>query len=334
MLKPEILIIASEDNKHAQAVCKYLEEKASKITAYILNTSLLPVDASWVIHMSTDDFHILVATEAEEKDISLANLRSIWWLQPGIPKIDPKIKNKHEANFAYTECCQALEGMWYAIDCLWVNQPERQEIALNPIYQFQAAKISGFKIPDTLITSHPSSFMAFWQKHNENISYRPLLPLLGATQERFEKENLRDVENIKFAPCLFQESPYLKQHLSVLMIGSFLLATEVHYGPDDQLIFQKCEIPVEIANKIKGLGKITGLIYTSVDLVLDHQNNYIFFGMDPYSPFLPVQEQTQVPLTETLAQLLLAGKTGNAQCHWPTLSWKDKKEFSPPKTNP
>ena len=41
------------------------------------------------------------------------------------PVIDKKITDEGQIKYAYKECCQMLEGLWYLLDCLWVNQPEK-----------------------------------------------------------------------------------------------------------------------------------------------------------------------------------------------------------------
>ncbi len=320
MLTPEILIIASEENEHAQKIQAYIQDKHTQ-NVLILDIAEFPKNYTCEFYVSNSGNKLVLLASEEKKCISFEKLRSVWWWAPGIPKISDKLQSKDFVAFAYTECCQFLNAISYTSqDCLWVNQPERQEIALNSIYQLQAAKIAGFKIPETLITSHPDSLKSFWEKYNTKVNYRPLIPL-GASLARLLKEHLEETENLVLAPCLFQEAFVFKKFFCVLMIGNFPVPVEVFYKDDYETpLFKTFECPAEILKKIQNLMKITGLLYASIELGLDHQDNCIFLGIDPIPSFKEIQEQTKISITEILSELLFRGKIASPYSFWPTLT--------------
>lgn len=320
MLTPEILIIASEENEHAQKVQEYIQSKHTKNTM-IFDISEFPKNFTCEFYVTNAGNKLVLLTSEQKDCISFEKLHSVWWWAPGIPRISDKLQSKELVAFAYTECCQFLNAISYTSpDCLWLNQPERQEIALNPIYQLQAAKVAGFKIPETLITSHPDALKSFWDKHNTRLNYRPLVPL-GASLGKLLKENLEEMENLVLAPCLFQEAVSFKKFFCVLMVGSFPVPMEVFYQEGNEVpFFKKWDLPAEVLKKIHTLMRITGLLYSSIELGLDHQENYCFLRIDPVSSFLEIQEQTKISVTEILSELLFRGKIASPHSFWPTLT--------------
>ena len=336
MLTPDILIIASENNDHAQAVQQYIETKRQNISSFILDTSCLPCQISCNISLNNDKVQITLPYVDENESLSFEKLRSIWWLEAGIPKLDPALlQNKDHAHFAFLECGQLLEAIWYVQDCLWVNQPERQEITLNPIYQLQAAKLAGFRILDTLVTSNAEALADFWKKHQRHITYRPMIPW-DSSLNQFPEEYLHQSSAISSAPTLFQKSVLFKYCLLVVIIGDSIVPVQIYYKENSaEPSFQSYNLPSEMKAKIQHLIKVVGLLYSIIEIGVDEKDNYIFVGIDPYAPFLEIEKQIKIPITERIAELLIGGKIRPTQTFWPTLGrikQEQPKRFSQHKT--
>jgi hypothetical protein len=320
MLTPEIFIIASEKEANASAVYQYLKQKHPRLLVMMLDTSNFPQQMGWKLTCNNTETCLLIYSANAKETISFEKIHSIWWWEPKPPHIHPCIQNKEEGNFAYTECCQMLEGLWYSIDCLWVNQPERQEVALNPLYQLQLAKICGFSIPDTIVSSYPPSVLEFWNKHPNKVSYIQLVPL-SALCKQLQKEELDHIGNLALAPMIFQEIVGYKVYLKVIIIGNMICPLEIEQEKQG-VHLKKYEMLEELKQKIYRLMKVAGLLYATLEIAIDSHKNVIFLGLDPCASFIEVERETGIPLTELMAQLLIGGKNQYTTCPWPSLAMR------------
>lgn len=306
---PEILIIASQQNAHVQLMKQYLQQKYPQKIYFIWDLALVPTQTFCSILLNQQKLHIAISFYQDNNTIILDHLRTIWWLEPHSPRLDSSIQDADHIQFAYTECCQLIEGLWHLLDCLWINHPEKQEIALNPICQLHAAKQAGFLIPETLITSYPIVVSEFWEKHQQQIMYRQLVPF-SPEQEEIQENDFNQLESLKLAPLIFQETVRYKAFLNVIVIGDFVMFSQLYQNNNNQLVSKRCDeitIPKDITNKIKKLVHLLDLVYVRIEMGIDSQGKYVFFSLDPFGSFVELEEQTGVHLTEVLGELLVHG---------------------------
>lgn len=316
MIAPEVIIISPPKEEHAQVVYQYLCQKHKNLSVSILDTSHFPKTMSW--HIGLSDAGMKIEMPGENSDISLEKIRSIWWWRPQAPVIDSKIQNQDQSNFAYRECCQMMEGLWYILDCLWVNQPERQEVAMNRLYQLDAAKMVGFKIPETIFTNHPETVREFWEAHHRQIVYRQMVPLSPKTFVFTEREASR-LDCISLAPVMFQEIVKLDALLYILVIGEALFPIRVFHSDGKQYLMKKYLLPNEVKLKVLNFTRQTGLLYGRMSMGIDKNSNYVFLELNPTAPFLEIERELKIPLTEIMSELLVRGRVKETQRFWPTL---------------
>lgn len=319
---PEIIIVATEENEHANAILNCIKEEYDKISALILDISKFPQQLECKLTSNNKHLNLCFIDDSEDQNtsVSFEKVKSIFWLEPKIPKIDPVIKDPHQANFAFVECCQLLEGIWYIMDCLWVNHPERQEVSLNPLYQLQLAKGVGFSIAKTLVTNDPSSVIEFRKKNKDEILYKQLIPI-KPKQAKVLEEDLAYVNNVRFAPLIFQEIVDFKQCFKIITIGTLLFVTEYCLDSENNKYFlKKSTIPLDIERKIKMLVQYTGLNYCTVDIGIDKNGKYYFSSLNPYAHFLNIEKESEFPLTKIITELLIKGKPTSSPHRWPNVS--------------
>lgn len=306
---PEILIIASPENPHVKSMEKYLHTKYPNKTFFIWNLAWFPTTNSCSMLLNQQKFRVAISVYQENTSIVLDRLHSIWWYAPRPPQLHESITDASHINFAYVECCQFLESLWYVLECFWINNPEKQEIALNPIYQLYAAKKVDLTIPDTLITSYPPLIPEFWKKHQQQIIYRQLVPF-SACQDEMKASDLANVESCKLAPLIFQETIRYQEFLNAIVIRDFVMVAQLYRNNANELLWRKCDegtISQDTIAKLKRLVKNLGLIYARIAMGVDVKGNYVFFSLDPFGSFLEMEEQTGVHLTEILGELLVHG---------------------------
>jgi hypothetical protein len=304
---PDIVIAAMPEDEHVQAVYRYLQDKHKHIVVSLLDTSLFPQKVSCQAKINDQNTRVRFL-QLGTAPVSLEKLKSIWWWRPQIPQIDRTIQDAGKAEFAYRACCHLLEGIWFVLDCLWLNQPEKQDLALNNMYQVALARNLGFHVPDTLVTNSPDAVLDFWNKHDGQVLYRQLLPFPKSF--RLTREILKKIDSLKISPLMFQEIVALDAMLTVVVVGDAVFAARVLHNPkngsDDAL--KKYALPRDVESKLLHLTRQMGLLYNKIDVGIDKNSNYVFFAVDPTFAFLPVEKQAGFHITELLAEILVRGK--------------------------
>lgn len=325
-LTPDIIIVSSEEDIHAQAVVNYLHETQRQLTVSMIDTSQFPQQMACKVVMNNGRVQVGFAY-GNNSYLCLDRLRSIWWWRPQFPTPHNQLQDAHKARFAYTECCQFIEGLWYVTDCLWVNHPERQDVALNQLYQLEVAQKVGFCVPETLISSSPESVREFWERKNHGLLYKPMIPL-SYRAFPFTEDMLKRIENISFAPLLFQANIRFDAYIRVVVIGDAIYAVRIYdnSSQDNQQLpyVKKYDLPSEIITKIQNFmsPKYTGLLYCKLNLGLDPDGHCFFLDMDPTATFQEMEKPLNVPLAQAVGQLLLRGKKNKDIC-WPVLPGRD-----------
>lgn len=308
LLVPDVIIVAMPEDEHAQAVCRYLQDKHKNIHAAILDTSGFPQKMACKVTVNSQGTRVKFL-QIGGSTVSLEKLRSIWWWRPQIPQIDRTIQDVSKAEFAYRECCHLIEGMWFVLDCLWLNPPEKQDLALNNLYQMEMARHVGFHVPDTLVTNSPEAVLDFWNKHDGQVFYKQLLPFPKSF--RLTRDMLKKIDSLKFAPLMFQEIVTLDAMLTVIVVGDVVCAARIlrntKSGNDEAI--KKYNLPRDVESKLLQLTRHMGLLYNKIDIGIDKNSNYIFFAIDPTFHFLPIEKQVGFHITELLAEILVRGKT-------------------------
>lgn len=319
ILVPDIIIVSQEDDPHTDAVFNYLHEKHQQVVVTIIDTAQFPQTMEFNIAMSSSVSKLKIIYPGYQA-ISVEKLRSIWWWRPQFPSIDNHIQDSNKAEFAYRECCQVIEGLWYINDCLWVNHPERQEVAFNCLYQLQLAKSMNFRIPETLVTNSARAVVDFWNKHEGEVMFKQLLPL-APKAFRLTPEIMKKIGNLNVAPLMFQEMVKLDAMLHLIVIGDRVFASRLlsYSKKDGGPEMKNYPLPQDIGTQVLNLAKAVGLFYLKIEMGIDKNSKYIFLGMDPTGSFLAEQMATGLPLTEILAELLLRGKIRENQRLWPMM---------------
>lgn len=309
-ITPDILIIAQEENPNVHYILNHLQS----YNYYLWNIASFPVHVSCSVRLGQDKTKPFLIDLQKDEYIALDSLKSVWWYNPSIPIISSDIQDTNQKKFAFVSCCQFIDGLSYILDCLWVNQPIRQEIATNLLYQVQIAKLAGFDTLETLVTNHRDS-LAFAQ--NFRLLYLPLQP--WEKPQDLMSENL-SLDNLDLAPCFFQQMPNNNiSLLTTLVIGTQIYSAFQYEEVDGTYKYTPNNLPADIEKKIFALAQMSGLIYFRIYFLKDNNEKYYFLSMD-VSPSL-----LELPIfldlsCEIFINLLVHGKGANSHSFWPTLA--------------
>lgn len=269
--------------------------------------------------------------QIEKKGIEydlVRELGSVWFRRPGKPfEFTPLESRPSDAVVAF------VENQWHAfiegIKCInnvfWVNDPDKNHIAENKIFQLKLARKIGLRIPKTCITTNKKEVMRFMERCGGKIVAKALYSPLIEEEKRdyfvFTNiiESVKDISKREFslAPTIFQELLTKKTDYRLTIIGdncfSVKVIRESNEGISNDwriikegLRFQPCELPSDIIEKCIKMVKELGLVFGAIDLV-QTSDEFYFLEINPNGEWAWLQKESGLPIAETLVDYLIKG---------------------------
>jgi hypothetical protein len=313
-----ILIVSHPGDDHAAAVLAAL--RRARHPAVLVDTARFPSEAALTQRFGGGN-GAGYSLRIEGRGVDLGACRVGWWRRPQPFTLHEGLA-ADVASFAYTECHEAVAGLWPALKLTWVNPPALDEVAHHKPYQLAVAGEVGLPVPRTLITNDPDEARAFADEIGpERTVYKTFL----ATEEHWrETRVLRPVElglldRVRLAPVIFQEYVPAVCDIRVTAVGDRLFATAIT-GPEggyaldyrmemDAARFEPAELPAETEAGLRALMERLGLVYGAIDLRRTPDGEHVFLEVNPAGEWRFVEEKSGQPLTAAMAELL-AGLDG------------------------
>jgi len=248
--------------------------------------------------------------------IDLADCRVAWWRRPQSFTLDPGIATDVAA-WTYTECHEAMAGMWAAIDAVWVNPPALDEAAHHKPYQLAVATEVGLPIPKTVVTNDPAVARAFAEELGiERTVYKTFLASEDHWRETriLRRDELGLLDRVSLAPVIFQEYVPAEADVRVTVVGDELFPTAIRPAPGGYDVdyrmdlagatFSATDLPLETERGLRALMERLGLVYGAIDLRRTADGD-VFLEVNPAGEWRFVEERTAQPITEAMAALLM-----------------------------
>jgi glutathione synthase/RimK-type ligase-like ATP-grasp enzyme len=307
-----ILVVSHDADDHAAAVLACLREAGHP--AALLDTAHFPTRAT--LAHALDAGGERRAYDVDGGSVPLDECRAVWWRRPQPHAVDARLPSEAAA-FAYTECAEAVSGLWAALDARWVNPPELDGKAHHKPYQLSVARRVGLPIPRTLITNDPAAARAFVAEvGRERTVYKTFLATERCWREtrilRAEEEPRLDA--VALAPVIFQEYVPAVCDLRVTAVGDRLFAAAIRPAPGGYDVdyrmdmngarFEPAELPDAVERDLLELLRRLGLVYGAIDLRRTPDGAYVFLEVNPAGEWLFVEERTGQPIALAMSTLL------------------------------
>jgi glutathione synthase/RimK-type ligase-like ATP-grasp enzyme len=254
-----------------------------------------------------------------EGQLDLDAVRAVWWRRPGAFGLPESLRDPAHRRLAQSEANAAFQGLFAAMEALWINEPTLDAVASYKPYQLALAQRLGLEIPHTVMTSDPEEAREFWRVCQSDVIYKQFIALPDAwweTRRLGDAETKATNEAIRLAPVIFQRHVVAIADLRVTIIGDEIFAAAVNlsdleYDVDVRMNLNAKhvahDLPDDVADKLRGLMHRLGLIYGAIDLRLTPDGRYVFLEINPAGQFLYVEQQTGQPIAAALAARLAAG---------------------------
>lgn len=320
-----ILIITQPNDPHADVVRAKLETRGARVVCF--DQAEFPKDAQISISYSKGQCERTITTPAQK--ISFSEVTAAWHRRPRAPEIDARITDPASRDYALAEAKDFLIDLWSSLPCIRVPAPQpiyrRAELKAS---QLMAAAEVGFELPPTLFTNNPRDFLEFYRAHDGNVISKLPSPvfhkeIFGLDFMRFtEPVPRRDVgyaSAVRYSPMIYQAYVEKKMELRITVVGEHIFAAEIHSQSTNHTKFDwrkydhgstphdVHQLPRELENKCRVLLKYLGLSYGTIDMVITPDDRYVFLEINPNGQFLWIEQQTGLPISDAMCDLLLSG---------------------------
>lgn len=312
-----ILVVSSPDDEHGQVVLREIALRGG--TGRLLNLGRFPRELRLALRFDSAGRRHFMLRSAQDEPLAFSDVRAVWWRRPQPLQVDPRIQRPSYRGFAYSESMEAMTGLWQALDVFWVNHPTRDEVAARKVYQLRVAQELGLQIPFTLVSNDPDEVRAFVAaRGSEPTVYKAF----SATEQEWREtrllkpEELAGLDNVAYAPVIFQEYVPAGVDLRITVVGEAIFAAAIHsqdtsYPVDfrmdmAQARVEAVQLPREVEEQLQAFMTHLGLVYGAIDMRRTPEGRYVFLEVNPAGQWLFIEQRTGQPIAATLASLLVA----------------------------
>ncbi|MEM1128996.1 MAG: MvdC/MvdD family ATP grasp protein [Pseudomonadota bacterium] len=305
-----ILIITFAENDHVERVLTHLTQPYA-----LLDLADFPQRAR--LHaLAGPSGQGLYVDLPDGRRIDLDQVGAIWNRRVRSFDIDPGIADPTGRLFAWSETTEAVGGLWHALDCFWMNHPNADEAASRKIAQLRVAERMGLRVPDTLVTNGPDEARAFVERHAATGVIRKAfrnIPEAPRSTLKVGPQELAQIEQVRFAPVIFQEYIPLELDIRVTVVGDDMFATAFRSEPAYEVDYRAgigsadvfaYTLPDDVRSRLQGLMAHFGLAYGAVDFRVTPEGEHVFFEVNPAGEYVFAASRTGQPVPQAIAALL------------------------------
>lgn len=324
-----ILILSASNDPHVSVVHAKLQERGAAVTWF--DSGDVPARARLGVRLRPDGRIRRWIERDGEATIELEQVSAVWHRRPHPHFPCPSITDPAMRTYVADECTEVMQNLVDSLDCLSVPAPKPvYRRAENKIAQLVHATAVGLPVPETLIGSSPGAFLELCRElDGQLISKMPsatLLRQLGPKELfRFtERVGLRDVRNahaLRHAPMTVQGYVDKQVELRVTVVGERVFAGEIHSQATRQskhdwrhydhlnIPLRPHALPERVAEQCRAVVQRLGLCYGAIDLILTPDGRYVFIELNPNGQYLWIEEETGMPISDAICDLLMSGRT-------------------------
>lgn len=297
-----VVILGGDDDEHAVVMRDHLVARGHN--AHLLDSRWFPTQMTVAL-----DPHSGCGTLGltDGRKIDLAAIDAVYWRSyAGVG--GPDLPDDEQAWIAENDSRSLFESLLIQLPARWVNGWEAFQLHQTKPVQFARVARLGVEVPATLLGNEPAAVLEFVRQHGACI----VKPVQGGDHTlriRLEDLTRARLDNLKLAPITVQaEIP--GTNIRVFVAGERVLACEIQaatldYREDAEPTLLVHALPREMAVMSRSIARDLRMLWTGIDYRLTPDGRYVFLEANPSPMFLGFEEQTGLPLMESLTELLV-----------------------------
>lgn len=306
-----ILIVSFPNDTHVDEVRKHLS-----LDSVVVDTGSFPVSLGLLAALHHDREILQFTLPDTRERLCLGKVGAVWYRRIKPYSFHTDLNDSTARLFAWSEANEALMGVWYSLDCFWMNSPLSDEVAQRKIKQLQVARQIGLAIPDTLVTNQPAAAMEFIERNGvENVVRKAFRNIVEAPREtyRLQAADLALIDLVRYTPVIFQRFVPADLDLRVTIVEDDIFAaaitSEAQYQADYRPGLNTAKVvpynlPADVAEKLLKLMSAFGLKYGAIDMRVTPDGDHVFLEVNPGGEFIFISQRTNQPIAEAIAACL------------------------------
>lgn len=296
---------------HGRAIVHELQTR--KVSAYLIGVDTICPYSN--ITWRNDNQATGRILDVDGRWCDVESLDVVWWRRVNQPQtllpddFDPTLRD-----LINNDAKAAFAGLFVdRFRGTWVNDPAKDVIAGNKLYQLTAAKEIGFRVPDTLVSSVPQDVRAFCSEYGGKVVCKKLVgtPLKSLATIIVGDAELSDDSSIVICPSIYQEIIDAEYHLRINCFGDHVSACSIKtplldWRRDLTVPFKEHNLEEETASKIAKLTRKFGLRMAIYDAIIERgTGELVWLEVNPQGQFLFEEALSGLGLTASFCDYLI-----------------------------
>ena len=304
-----IVILGDPRDDHAEYMAAYLETQGTRVE--FLDSTTFPRQTRLWYDPGRGDGAIEFPSGGR---LAFEQIRSVYWRNyAGIG--GGALPDAEQAYIADNDARSLFESLLQDLPARWVNGWSAFQLHQTKPVAFARVASLGVAVPNTLLGNDPDAVLDFVDRH-EHCIFKPIQG--GAHTERVAVEHLTsaNLATLAAAPVTIQEE-VIGTDIRVFVAGEKVMACEIRtevldFRNDPNPDIVAIELPEAIAGASRRIACALDLVWTGIDFRRTADGRFVFLEANPSPMFLGFEQRTGLPLTESLAALLLDGDGADA----------------------
>jgi glutathione synthase/RimK-type ligase-like ATP-grasp enzyme len=329
-MQPRILIVTHRGDLHADLVAERLFRRREH--PFRLNLDEFP--AQYRVDLAFDGLRWrgMLARRDDGIRIHVDDIRAVWTRKSAEFAFAAELGVQERA-YATGETNHILSGLLHGLKAYWMSHPSAVRAAQWKGEQLARAARMGFRVPPSLITDDKRAVLAFREAMAGDIVFKTMeSPFLAADEvdddervaygigtTRIEPGHEAMLDAVSTLPCFFQRHVPKRHEVRATVIGDRLFAARIHSQDDARTCvdfrdydapvrYEATRLPDEIERRCIAFVHSYGLTYGAIDLIVDHEGDYVFLENNPGGQFLFVEQRVpELAMLDAVADCLVAG---------------------------
>jgi glutathione synthase/RimK-type ligase-like ATP-grasp enzyme len=241
---------------------------------------------------------------------------------------DPVMRDRRYREGIDEENENFLQDLWRSTNCRWVPGTPGALRDAEKLRQLTLASQLGFTTPDTLVSNDPDDVLAFYSQHaGRIISKRAAFSRIQEDgdhayryTERMSRRDLGYIDAIRFCPMIFQEYVPKDFELRITVVGDDVFAAAIYSQQSNhakhdwrrydhyRTRYDIHDLPDDVGKLCRLLTKRLQLSFGAIDMIVTPAGEYVFLEINANGQYLWIEEQTGLPITSSIVDLLISGK--------------------------
>ena len=297
-----ILILGGEDDEHAVHMLRHLRGRRhdaelldSRDFPERLRIRFDPREASGAIRLPGG------------RVLGFREVASVYW-RSYAGTGESALPDPGQAFLAANDARSLFESLLVRLPARWVNGWSAYQSHQTKPAQLAAVAALGVSVPATLLSNDPEAVLEFARMTGRCV-FKPVQG--GAHARRLTAAHLdpANLASLAHAPVTLQEE-VPGTNVRTFVAGRRVLACEIRtpevdYRDDPRPEIVRHDLPPEAEAASLRVADALGLLWAGIDWRLEPEGRYVFLEANPSPMFLGFEAATGMPLTESLAAVLV-----------------------------